>query len=43
MMKNAVYGHLVQHKLDVAYESSIFWSMLMLHKYWYNNYAEETK
>ena len=33
----------VQQELNVAYEASIFWSMFMLHKYWSNNFPEETE
>ena len=33
MTKNAVFRRLVQQEWNVAYETSIFWSMFMLHKY----------
>ena len=33
MTKNAVFYRLVQQELNVAYATSIFWSMFMLHKY----------
>ena len=36
---------LVQQQLNVAYETSIFWSMFMLHRYWKknpNSYPAET-
>ena len=33
MTKNAVFCRLVQQELNVAYETSIFWSMFILHKY----------
>ena len=31
--ENAILCRLVQQELNVAYETSIFWSMFMLHKY----------
>ena len=33
--KNAALNHLVQQEFNVAYETSISWSMFMLHKYWW--------
>ena len=34
MTKNAVFCRLAQQELKVAYETSTFWSMFMLPKYW---------
>ena len=42
MSENAVFCRLVQQELNLSYETSIFWSMFMLHKY-ENNYSEEKK
>ena len=43
-MKNAVFCRLLQQELNVPYETSMFWPMLMLHKYWKKpNYLEETE
>ena len=44
MTQNAVFCRLVHEELNVSYETSIFRSMFMLHKYWQkNNYSEETE
>ena len=32
--ENAVFCHLAQQELNVSYETSIFRSMFMLHRYW---------
>ena len=44
MTKNLFFCRLVQQELNVLYETGIYRSIFMLHKYWLkNNYPEETE